>query len=123
MRLKRDEKGRPIYKPEKGKPSRFPPGVSGNLKGRKKGSVNPFSISTMAKAIKSVEYDKKVQFLIAWIDASWENPSAMSEIMNYMMPKLKSIESLNASVDVSMSDEEAHIIREKLKERFASHNK
>ncbi len=114
-----DEQGRIIYKPIPGKPSRFPKGVSGNLKGRKKGVGNKFSMLSFAKAIKSVSHDKKQDFMIAWLESAWGNASAMSEIMNYISPKLKSIEGLIINQDDNMTDEEAKAIRDKLLERFS----
>ncbi len=113
-----DAQGRPIYKATPGRPSRFPKGVSGNLKGRTKGTGNKFSIVSFAKAIKSVEFDKKEQFMIAWLDAAWRNPGAMSDIMNYMLPKLKSVENLNVDFNAAMSDELANSIQQKLRKRY-----
>jgi len=114
----KDALGRPIYKPVKGKPSRWPKGVSGNLKGRPKGTSNKFSIASLAKAIKFVEEEERKQFIIQWIESSWGDASAMAKIVEFMMPRLKSVESLVSNIDSSMSDKEAAEIRKKLKKRF-----
>ena len=116
--MSKDEKGRIIFKPIKGKPSRFPPGVSGNLQGRKKGSFNRFSIAGFAKAIKYVAEENKEEFMIAWLRSAWGIPAAMSEIANYMLPKLKSTESTVTTFESSMSEELAKTIQDKLKERY-----
>lgn len=97
---------------------RFPPGVSGNPKGRPKGSKNKFSIAELAQAIKKVERQKQKKFMLAWVEAAWGDPDKMSNIANYMLPKLKSIEGIITSFESSMSDELAKSIQDKLRERY-----
>ena len=106
---------------KKGTPGPFRKGFDPgrNLKGRPKGSGNKFSIATFAKAIKSVEHDKKQQFMIAWLESAWGDASSMSEIMNYMLPKLRSIEGLFTTFENSMSDDIAKVIQKKLQERYS----
>lgn len=118
MKEERDSKGRIVYKPIKGKPSRFPKGVSGNLLGRKKGTVNKFSVAELARAIKSVEYDKRQQFMIAWLESAWDNAGDMSKIVEFMIPKLRSIEGVLTTFDASMSDERAKNIQKDLRKRY-----
>lgn len=118
QKLKRDTKNRIIYKPTKGKPSRFPKGVSGNLKGRPKGSTSRFSIYDLKRAIKSVEHDKKQAFLISWLESAWDDAGDMSKIIEFMMPKLRSIEGFVSTFDGDMTDKIAASIQKRLKERF-----
>ncbi len=117
--MKKDKKGRPVYKPPKRGISRFPKGVSGNLKGRPKGSTNRYSISDLIKSIKFVEQDKQQTFMAAWVEAAWGNASDMSKIVEFMLPKLKSIEGLIATFESSMTDNMADEIREQLTKRFS----
>jgi len=100
--------------------TRFKKGQVANPKGRPKGTANRFSIVDLAKAIKFVEQGKQQTFMAVWIEAAWGNASDMSTIVNYMLPKLRSIEGLMgiASFEASMTDEIAKGIQDKLKERF-----
>jgi len=97
---------------------RFLKGVSPNPKGRPKGSINHFSIAELRRAIKAVERRKQKDFMEAWIEAAWGDAKAMSNIANYMLPKLRAIEGLVNLVDSSMDDALAETIRNKLRERF-----
>ncbi len=118
VKYKKDEQGRPIYKPTKGLLSRWPKGVSGNLKGRVKGSRNKFSIAALARAIKFVEQEEKEQFMVNWIKAAWGKPDAMNAVVNYMLPRLKSIEGINTNFEASMDDDLARNIQKELCKRY-----
>lgn len=107
-----------LHKPVKGEPSRFAKGVSGNPNGRPKGSKNRFSIADLANAIKTVEKTKHKKFMEVWIECSWGDAAAMSNIANYMLPKLKSIEGFVATFVDSMEDDMAKTIQDRLKERY-----
>ncbi len=91
---------------------------SPNPKGRKKGSTNRFSVADIAKAIKFVEQDKQQSFMAAWISSAWGNASDMSKIVEFMLPKLKSIEGLMATFESSMTDDLAKSIQDKLRKQY-----
>ncbi|KKM03222.1 hypothetical protein LCGC14_1776600 [marine sediment metagenome] len=116
--MKKDKKGRVVYKPKKGQPSRFPKGVSGNLKGRPKGSGNKLCLTSFVKAIKYVEEENEERFMISWLRSAWGDSAAMSEIANYMLPKLRSIEGLVTTFESSMDDDLAKKIQDELRERY-----
>jgi len=123
----RDSKGRIIYKPKKGEPSRFPKGVSGNLNGRTKGSLNRYSIVDLFKAINKIENAKsksgkkiRKKILDTFVMQAYDNPALMTSLMKKLLPDLKSVESLVTSFETSMSDEMAEEIQKKLKERYSS---
>jgi len=101
-------------------PGQFKKGYDPKRKGngRPKGSTNKFSIADLRKAIENVEKKKKASFMETWIESAWGDPGAMSNIANYMLPKLKAIEGLMGLVESSMDDNIAEEIRQKLKERF-----
>ena len=94
----------------------FDPGR--NLGGRPKGSKNKFSISALQHAMKAVEFNKQQTFMAAWIESAWGDATAMSNIANYMLPRLKSIEGLVTTFESSMSDDLAKTIQDKLRERY-----
>lgn len=98
----------------------FVKGFVTNPNGRPKGSTNRFSIADLRKSIENVEKKKRKKFMEAWIESSWGDANAMSNIANYMLPKLRSIEGAIGLVESSMSDELAISIQQKLKERFSN---
>jgi len=106
------------WKPGKGNISRFPKGVSGNPNGRPKGSKNKFSITELVQAIKSVEKKKKKGFMERWIELTWNDANAMSNVMNYMLPKLRATEGTLTTFETSMSDEDSAAIRKKLAKQW-----
>lgn len=91
-----------------------------NPKGRPKGSMNRFSIAGLVKAIKSVEDEKKEAFMIAWLESAWGNASDMTAVMNYLLPRLRSIEGLVVTYESSMTDDIAKAIQDKLKEKYVT---
>ncbi len=125
-RYKKDSKGRPVYEAPKHGKSRWPKGVSGNLKGRKKGSTNRYSTNDIIRAIKFVEQTNAADgegsdtFLGAWIKAAWGNAADMAKLMRFMLPELKSIEGIIGTFDASMSDERALEIQKELLQRYQS---
>ena len=101
-------------------PGQFQRGEDSKRKGngRPKGSTNRFSIADLKRSIEAVEKKKKKSFLEAWIEAAWGDANAMSNVANYMLPKLRAIEGIMGLVESSMDDAMAETIRQKLKERF-----
>jgi len=96
---------------------KFPKGVSGNLKGRPKGSGKKYSVAELEHDIEVVEAKEHKTFLQTWVEAAWGNASEMAAIANFMMPKLRAIEQITLAAD-SVSDEEAEKWRKEMYERF-----
>ena len=91
------------------------PGVVLNPKGRPKGSKNKFSIAELAQAIAKVEEREKSGFLEAWVELAWGDVAAMGMIVQYMLPKLRSIE-MSGDMNIGMeSVEEAKKIQDILR--------
>lgn len=91
---------------------------SANPKGRPVGSTNRFSIVGLAKAIKGVEITKQQTFMAAWIEAAWGDAGDMSKIIEFMLPKLRSIEGVVTTLEASMSTDLAKSIQDELRKRF-----
>jgi len=89
-----------------------------NYGGRPKGSRNKMSSADLIEAIKKVEEKKRQTFLEAWIEAAWGDPNAMSNLANYILPKLKSVEGVISTFETVMSDDLAKTIQDKLRERY-----
>jgi len=93
------------------------PGVVLNPKGRPKGSRNKFSIAELAQAIEKVEQREHADFLEAWVELAWGDVNTMGSIVQYMLPKLRSIE-MSGDVGIGMhSKEEAEAIQKELRRR------
>ena len=90
-----------------------------NLGGRPKGSKNKFSVADLRHSIENVEKKKQQTFMEAWIESAWGDPQSMSAIMQFMLPKLKSIEGMVGSFEATMEDELAIAIQNKLKRRLS----
>jgi len=110
------------WKPEKGVPSRFPKGTSGNPNGRPKGTKNKFSIAELADAIHTVEKKKKKKLLEYYVEQAFAEPQILISIMKKLLPDLRSIEGMLGVGTFTMSDEEAERIQNKLRQRWANNN-
>ena len=93
-------------------------GECGNPSGRPKGSTNRYSLPDLMSAIKVVEKKKQKTFLQKWIESAWGNANDMSKIMEFMLPRLKSIEGLMATFESSMTDDLAKSIQDKLRKQY-----
>ena len=108
-------------RPQRGSDGRLLPGQCGNPKGRPKGSKNRYSIAELWNAIKEVENKKgRRKLLVTFVEQAYTNPVIMTALMKKLLPDLKSVESLVASFESSMTDEMAQAIQDKLKERYVS---
>jgi hypothetical protein len=101
----------------RGEGGKLLPGVVLNPKGRPKGSKNKFSVKELAQAIEKVEQRERTGFLEAWVELAWGDVTAMGNIVQYMLPKLRSIE-MSGDVGINMhSKEEAEAIQKELRRR------
>ena len=87
-------------------------------KGRPKGTKNKFSVADLRRAIENVEKRKHQSFMEKWIESAWGDANAMSKVMNFMLPQLKSIEGTVATFESNMDNVLAESIQKKLRKRF-----
>lgn len=104
----------------RGEDGKLLPGVVLNPNGRPKGSKNKFSIKELAQAIEKVEQREKIGFLEAWVELAWGDVVAMGNIVQYMLPKLRSIEMSGDVGTGKLSQEALKSIQEILKKSYGT---
>jgi len=107
------------HKPQRAADGKLLPGECGNPNGRPKGSKNHYSIAELWQAIKEVEGKKgKKKLLEVFVEQAYDNPTIMVALMKKLLPDLRSIEGMVATLEASMSDELAEQVQKKLRGRF-----
>jgi len=120
---KKANKKKQVWKPEKGVPSRFPKGTSGNPNGRPKGIRNRPTVIEFEQSIARVEKKKRKNLIDHFIERAYENDKVLIAVMKKRFPDLRSIEGMLGVGMFTMSDEEAAAIQKKLKQRWVNNGK